>query len=119
MRIRSIRQVSLTTPFEMPFSGKYNWLYAGEAAAAFIAAVTRDGDGAPVFDLNGACETIERAFEILKTMAPQAQISCSGPQFPFPADFDDGPLRQYLPHYPSVDVAEGVKPGTWRRKTST
>lgn len=68
--------------FEMPFSGKYNWLYAGEAAAAFIAAVTRDGDGAPVFDLNGACETIERAFEILKTMAPQAQISCSGPQFP-------------------------------------
>ena len=95
--------------FEMPFSGKYNWLYAGEAAAAFIAAVTRDGDGAPVFDLNGACETIERAFELLKTIAPKAKISCSGPQFPFPADFDDGPLRQYLPHYPSVNVAEGVR----------
>ena len=40
--------------FEMPFSGNYNWLYAGKAAAAFIAAVTRDSDSAPVFDLNGA-----------------------------------------------------------------
>jgi nucleoside-diphosphate-sugar epimerase len=95
--------------FEMPFSGKYNWLYAGEAAAAFIAGISRDGDSAPVFDLNGASETIERAFEILKTMAPQVQISCSGPQFPFPADFDDGPLREYLPHYPSVTVAEGLR----------
>ena len=30
-------------------------------------------------------------------------------QFPFPADFDDGPLCRYLPNYPSVDVAEGLR----------
>ena len=45
--------------FEMPFSGKYNWLYAGEAAAAFIAGISRDGDSAPVFDLNGASELLK------------------------------------------------------------
>jgi len=48
-------------PFEIPYKGPISWLYAGEAAAAFIAAVCRDGEDARVFDLNGASETIEGA----------------------------------------------------------
>ncbi|MEJ6673166.1 MAG: SDR family oxidoreductase [Alphaproteobacteria bacterium] len=94
--------------FDIPYRGNYSWLYAGEAAAAFIAAVSQDGTGAPVFNLNGSCETIEAGLEILKQLAPHAEISCSGGEFPFPADLDDGPLRAYLPDYPSITVEEGI-----------
>lgn len=96
------------TSFDVPYRGNYSWLYAGEAAAAFIAAVSQDGTGAPVFDLNGSCETIETGLEILKQLAPDSQISCSGGDFPFPPDLDDGPLRAYLPDYPSITVEEGI-----------
>ncbi len=40
-------------PYEVPFSGGVSWLYAGEAASAFIRAVARERAGAPVFDMNG------------------------------------------------------------------
>src|SRR5206468_8965480 len=39
-------------PYEVPFSGGVSWLYAGEAASAFIHAVSRGRAGAPVFDMN-------------------------------------------------------------------
>ena len=44
----------------------------------------------------------------MKQLAPQAEISCSGGEFPFPADLDDGPVRAYLPDYPSISVEEGI-----------
>lgn len=53
----------------MPFTGAYSWFYAGEAAAAFIACVSQDGDGAHAFDVNGRCETIETGLTHLDTLA--------------------------------------------------
>ena len=60
----------LGQPDEVPFSGRVSWLYAGEAAAAFIAAVSRDQQGAPDFDLNGACEEVDIGLAHLRTLAP-------------------------------------------------
>ena len=50
---------------EVPFTGPLSWLYAGEAAAAFIAAVAEARDSAEVFNLNGPCATIEEARVVL------------------------------------------------------
>lgn len=95
-------------PYEVPFSGHVSWLYAGEAAAAMIACVSEDQTGAPVFDLNGSCETVEMGLESLREIAPSAQVSCTGAPFPFPADLDDGPLRNAVPDYPSINVPDGI-----------
>ena len=94
--------------FQIPYSGRYSWLYAGEAAAAFIAAVAQDGEGAPVFDLNGRCAPLEQGVDILKTLNPSADISCSGSAFPFPPDLDETPLHQHLPDYPHISVEQGI-----------
>ncbi|RMF39110.1 MAG: SDR family oxidoreductase, partial [Alphaproteobacteria bacterium] len=109
----AIQAAVLGEPFEIPYTGPYSWLYAGEAAAAFIAAVSREGEGAPVFDLNGTCETIENGLAILKRLAPGAQITATGGPFPFPTDLDDAPIRAHLPDYPSVTPEEGIE-ATWR-----
>lgn len=105
----AIQAAATGVPFEVPYTGRYSWLYAGEAAAAFIAAVSRDGQGAPVFDLNGSCETIENGLAVLRQVAPEAEVTCSGPEFPFPPDLDDGPLRAHVTDYPSMPVADGVR----------
>ena len=104
----AIQAAVLGQPYEIPFGGPMSWLYAGEAAAAFVAAISRDGDGAPVFNLNGATETIETAIEILQGQIPAAGITTTGGPFPFPPDLDDAPIRGFL-DYPSVDTATGIE----------
>ena len=81
---------------------------AGEAAAAFIAAVSQRGEGASVFNLNGQCETIEAAIDIIISLAPDADIRCEGTPFPFPPDLDEAPVRFQLPEYPAISVTDGI-----------
>ncbi|MDE0534479.1 MAG: NAD(P)-dependent oxidoreductase [Albidovulum sp.] len=105
----AIQAAARDEEYIVPYSGPLSWLYAGEAAAAFIAAASQDGQGAFVFNLNGPCETVEFGLDVVRSLAPEARISCAGSQLPFPADLDDGPLRAHVPDYPNIPVAEGIK----------
>lgn len=96
-------------PLELPYGGAISWLYAGESAAAFIAAICRDGDRAEVFDLNGSTQTIEEGLEILSELVPGHQITASGPPLPFPPDCSDAPLRALVGDYPSISPREGIR----------
>jgi len=98
----------LGQPYEIPYSGSTSWLYAGEAAAAFIAAISRDGDGAYDFSLNGACETVEAGMEIVAGLVPEADVAVSGKPLPFPPDLDDAPIRAHVGDYPSISVSDGI-----------
>ena len=95
--------------FEIPYTGAVSWLYAGEAASAFIAAVAKDGDDARVFNLNGGTETIEAALEILSALAPGHGITATGAPLPFPPDLSDDPIRAHLGPYPSIAPADGIR----------
>lgn len=98
----------LGVPFEIGFSGPYNWLYAGECAAAFIAAVRQDGVGAHCFDLNGQAGHVEDGLAVLSEQIPDHQITGTGPVFPFPPDLDEAPLRAHVPEYPTISILDGV-----------
>ncbi len=104
----AIQSAALGQAFEIPYTGPYSWLYAGEAAAAFIAAVSVDGEGAPVFDLNGRCDTVEKGLAILKGLAPEIQITAKGDEFPFPPNLSDDPLRAHVPAYADVTLEDGI-----------
>lgn len=104
----AIHAAAAGVPYEVPFSGQVSWLYAGEAAAAMIACVSEDREGAPIFNLNGSCETVDNGLDALRALSPQAQVSCTGSPFPFPPDMDDGPLRAHIGEYPSISVPDGV-----------
>ncbi len=82
---------------DIPCRGKFSWLYAGEAAPAFIAAVSHDGTGSQVFNLNGPCVEIEKVIGRLKGIVPDTQITCSGDEFPMPVKLDDTPIQAALP----------------------
>lgn len=99
----------LGQPYTVPFTGPVSWLHAGEAASAFLKAVSRDGDGAPVFDINGPCETAESAMARLQSIEPAARITCEGPRLPYPMDLSDAPLRAYLGDYGEIGIEEGMR----------
>ena len=105
----AIQAAAMGRPFDVPFTGPYSWLYAGEAAAAFIAAICQTGEGAHVFDLNGRTASVEAGLDILRDLgAGESAITCSGTPFPFPADLPETDLRRHVPEYPSISVAEGI-----------
>ncbi len=105
----AIQAAALEETYDIPYKGKYSWLYAGEAAQAFISCVSSDMKGAPVFNLNGTCETIEKGLDLIKTMKPNAFVSCSGKSLPFPPDLDDTPLRSHIGSYSSISVEKGIE----------
>jgi nucleoside-diphosphate-sugar epimerase len=96
-------------PYEVPFSGGVSWLYAGEAASAFIHAVARERAGAPVFDMNGVYAPVEEGLRIIRQLAPSAAISSSGQPLAFPMHLPDEPLRAYLGDYGSMPLDEGIR----------
>ena len=96
------------TPYTVPYTGPFPFLYVREVASAFVKAVSEDRTGAPVFDLNGAASTIENVLALVREHVPHAEVSGRGAQFPFPADLSDAPLRQFLGQYRKWSLAEGV-----------
>ena len=46
---------------------------------------------------------------MLKDLAPAAEVTASGSEFPFPPDLDDGPLRAHVGDYPSIAVRDGIE----------
>jgi len=105
----AVHAAALGLDYEVPFSGRQSWLYAGEAASAFIAAIAQDNIGAEVFDLNGPCESVEAGLEILGSLAPGPALSCSGAPFPFPPDLSDTRFRAHVAPYPNISVVAGIK----------
>jgi nucleoside-diphosphate-sugar epimerase len=96
-------------PYAVPFSGDVSALHAGEVASAFIKAVSMEREGAHVFDLNGRPTTVAAWLDIVRALAPGAQLNVAGDPLPFPADLSDEPIRQYLGDYGPVPLEEGIE----------
>jgi nucleoside-diphosphate-sugar epimerase len=96
-------------PYTVPFSGEVSALHAGEAASAFIKAAAAERVGAHVFDLNGRPTTVAQWLDIVRALAPGAQLDVEGEPLPFPADLSDGPIRAFLGDYGPVPLEEGIE----------
>jgi nucleoside-diphosphate-sugar epimerase len=84
-------------------------LHADEVASAFIKAVSKERDEARVFDLNGRPTSVPEWLEILRGIAPAAQLSMAGAELPFPADLSDAEVQSYLGDYGPVPLQDGIR----------
>ena len=94
--------------YEVPFRGAVSYLYAGEIASAFVRAVSRDGEGAPVFDCNGVVATVEEGLDTLRDLVPSARVRAGGDPLPFPAEDCDARLREHIGDYGAISLEEGT-----------
>ena len=95
----------LGKPYTIPFTGSVGFVYAGEAAAAFIAAAAAENGGAKIFPLSGTQNEVQEVVDMIIARRSLAEISCTGKPLPFPADDSDEPLRDCIGNYwqPSFD----------------
>jgi nucleoside-diphosphate-sugar epimerase len=98
-------------PYVIPFRGALNFQYAGEVAEIFIrCAEAKTAPGrSEVFDLQGTPANVEDVAHHIRRVVPLAQIEVSGTALPFPADFDDRPLRTRIGEWPTTALAAGVE----------
>jgi nucleoside-diphosphate-sugar epimerase len=96
-------------PYTVPFRGAVSALHAGEIASAFIKAVSKEREGAVVFDINGRATSVEEWLGIIHRLAPDAQLRIAGEALPFPAALADEPVQRYLGDYGPVPLEEGIE----------
>ena len=104
----AILAAALGREYEVPFSGSMSYLYAGEIASAFVQSVSREREGATVFDCNGVVATVEEGLEALRRLRPGARVRTSGEPLPFPAEDSDALLRAHIGDYGAISVEEGT-----------
>ena len=108
---------ALGQPYDIPYKGNVSHLSAAEVASAFIHSVSYDGDGAFVFDIFGESVNINETIKMIKEIKPNAKITSSGSEMPFPSKLSDIPLRKHLKErindYGSIDtktmISETIK----------
>ena len=95
--------------YTLPFSGAVSGLHAGEVASAFIKSVSKDRNEAVVFDHNGVPSTVEDWLDIVRKIAPNAELHVEGKALPFPAELSDEPIRTFLGDFGRMSIDEGIK----------
>lgn len=97
-------------PYTIPFTGPVSFVHVEDAAQRFIAAIAQDGEGAPVFDMNGTPETVETVLDIVKAKTrSNAKIEYAGAPLPFPAIKDDGGLDRLVGAAPYRSMEDGIQ----------
>ena len=87
---------ALGEPYDIPYTGYVSHLSAAEVASAFIHSVSYEGDGAFVFDIFGESVNINDTIKMINEIKPNANITSSGSEMPFPSKLSDIPLRKHL-----------------------
>ncbi|MCA9319042.1 NAD(P)-dependent oxidoreductase, partial [Candidatus Saccharibacteria bacterium] len=77
-------------------------------AAAYVAALMREPDGAHVFNLVGSVASCEDVVAIIKRHVNDARISIDGPALTSPPDVPEGNVRDVLKGLPATTLEDGI-----------
>jgi UDP-glucuronate 4-epimerase len=106
---RAMLAAAAGLPYHIQFNGPCQYHFASDVALQFIAAAERPLDGAFAFNMGGDPMTSRQVIEQIKAVCPDAQITCSDSELPFPAGFDGEALRQALPGVETTPFEQGVR----------
>lgn len=113
---KAMKAAVVGRPYHIRFGGSTDFLYAADAADAFIRAASSEHEGAHVFNLHGdtvpvanVITEIEKAISEFVEPGSKPQITCATNALPFPARLDDTAIRQALGDLPATPLAVGVR----------
>lgn len=94
--------------YDIPFIGPVSYVYVEDAAQRFIGAISRQTEGALVFDMNGVVVDMQDVLMEIESLIRYNGVTASGADLPFPAIKDDGKLDQYVGASPHLDFQTGL-----------
>ena len=97
-------------PFHVDFAGAYQFQFAADVAAWFVAAARSDLPGPNVFSLPGPIIAVADMIGAIETIAQESrgQITFGERLLPFPAAFDGQPIETALGPVPTTTLADGA-----------
>lgn len=105
---KAMKAAVLGRPFRIRFRGATDFLYAADAAAAFLAAADRAPAGAAVYNLHGETVAVGEVAARIRARAPGAEITVEGPELPLPPELDGRAIAAALAWRPATRLADGV-----------
>jgi nucleoside-diphosphate-sugar epimerase len=108
---KAMKAAVVGRPFHIRFGGRTDFLYARDAADAFILASKSDLDGAHVFNLHGETASIAEIVNEIERVIPQARgtITHEAGGLPIPSELSDRAIRAALGELPSTPLHVGVE----------
>ena len=96
--------------YTVPFSGPLTFCHVEDAAMRFVAAISKDQTGSPVFEMNGTPADTAEIIEIIKNKTDvNADLNFAGNAMPFPAAKDDGGLDTLIGVVPYRSLDTGIQ----------
>lgn len=83
-------------------------VHVDDVAAAYVAAMLREPNGAHVFNLNGATVSCEEIAAEINRQVPGDLIGVDGPRLLLPPQLPPDDIDRVLPGLPNTSLAEGI-----------
>jgi len=102
------REAVAARPYTIGFSGKQGFVFARDAAAAFVAAAIRSCAGAQTYSLVGQMADVCEVADEIAVQVPGAQIKVVGDPVPMSAEIADTARQALLGSMPATSIREGI-----------
>jgi len=109
---KAMKAAVLKRPFHIRFSGVTDFQYVADTAAAFIACVDKNPEGAHVFNLHGETVPVAEISEMINSLAPDSEqelVTFGGPPIPVAHSMNDAAIRRVIGSLPSTALKAGVQ----------
>lgn len=107
---RAIEAAALGRPYEIPFTMRSCFQYAGDVADVFVKAVTGRWGGALLSDVTKTVHTTADVLRAIQEVVPSACITCAGDERISPCEgFDTSELRNVIGDIGETPLSEGIR----------
>jgi nucleoside-diphosphate-sugar epimerase len=109
---RAMKAALLGRKFQVRFSGRTDFLYVADAAAAFIACADGAPNGAHVFNLHGDAVEISEIVRLIDSALPpslRGLITFDGPPIPVAPTMNDRAIRAAISHLSQTPLDVGIR----------
>ena len=94
--------------YTIGYRGVTGMVHVDDVAAAYVAAMLREPDGAHIFNLGGVTASCEEIATEINRQVPGARIDVAGPQLLLPPRLPPDDIDRVLPGLPNTSLAEGI-----------
>ncbi|TDK50690.1 NAD-dependent epimerase/dehydratase family protein [Antarcticimicrobium luteum] len=107
---RAIEAAALGQAYEIPFSTRSCFQYAGDVAEVFARAASASWDGALLSDITDRTHSTDDVLAAIQAVVPGAAVRGADLVRVSPGDgFDTGPLRQVIGEVPERSLTDGIR----------
>ena len=107
---RAIEAAALGQTYEIPFSTRSCFQYAGDVAGAIVGAVRSDWDGALLSDITKRVSSVDELLAAIQAAVPDAKVTRKTNERVSPVSgFDNAPLVAVIGDWQETPLADGVR----------